>query len=125
MLLVRSFASSFFGLNCADWATDAFDDGPRVNIAGAAIIRSPSNTAWFLEYGAELEALECREPLVFKFVAETVPLVDHLDHDDGVSDEELLDEAGSLDLRMRHQEHDHDLYLIDEREKVKELSDVM
>ena len=62
---------------------------------------------------------------MFEFVAETVPLVDHLDHDDGVRNEELLDEAGSLDLRMSHQEHDHDLYLIDEREKVEELGDVV
>ena len=62
---------------------------------------------------------------MFKFVAETIPLVDHLNHDDGVRYEELLNEAGSLDLRMSHQEHDHDLYLIDEWEKVEELGDVV
>ena len=62
---------------------------------------------------------------MFKFVAETISLVDHLNHDDRIRDQELLNEAGSLDLRMSHQEHDHDLYLIDEREKVEQLCDVV
>ena len=111
-------------MSTADRATAAYV-GSHVSIGGTIRSQGPSRTTRLLEDCAELEAFERREPLMFEFVAETIPLIDHLNHDDGVRDEELLNEAGSLDLRMRHQEHDHDLYLIDEREKVEQLCDVV
>ena len=123
LLILLTRSSSWFVLSTAGRANFSCISS-QVNFVGT--IRSQgTNCGWLLKNRAELEAFERREPLVFKFVAETIPLVDHLNHDDGVSYEELLNEAGSLDLRMSHQEHDHDLYLIDEWEKVEELGDVV
>ena len=58
---------------------------------------------------------------MLKFVSKAVPLIDHLDHNDRISHEELLNQAGSLDFGMGHEKHNHDLYLVDEGEKVQEF----
>lgn len=76
--------------------------------------------AQLLDNGAELEALQGRQPDIFKFLAETIALIDNLDHDDRVSDKELLDQTGSFYFGMGHQQHDHYLDLIYEWEEVKD-----
>ncbi len=62
---------------------------------------------------------------MFQFVSKSVALVDYLDHNDGIGDEELLDQACCFDFRVRHQKHYHDLYLIHEWEKVKQFGNVV
>ena len=56
----------------------------------------------FLEDYHKLEAFEGGKPFMFKLVSQTVPLIYYLDHNDGVSDEELLDETCGFDLWMCH-----------------------
>eukprot|EP00353_Schmidingerella_taraikaensis_P008038 CAMPEP_0185585142 /NCGR_PEP_ID=MMETSP0434-20130131/36731_1 /TAXON_ID=626734 ORGANISM="Favella taraikaensis, Strain Fe Narragansett Bay" /NCGR_SAMPLE_ID=MMETSP0434 /ASSEMBLY_ACC=CAM_ASM_000379 /LENGTH=135 /DNA_ID=CAMNT_0028205293 /DNA_START=103 /DNA_END=509 /DNA_ORIENTATION=- len=93
------------------------------------LIAAPPVPFWFgvvgLEEVAKLESFECREPLVLELVPQAVPLVDHLDHDDWVRHEELLDQARGFHLRVRHQKHNHDFDFINEWEEVEQLSDVV
>ena len=62
---------------------------------------------------------------MLKFVSETISLINHLDHDDRIGDQKLLDQGRCLDFWMSHEKDDHDLDFVDEWEEVEKLCDVV
>ena len=62
---------------------------------------------------------------MLQLVPQAIPLIDYLDHDDRIRDEELLDQAGCLDLGMRHEQNNHDFDFVNEGEKVQKFGYVV
>ena len=62
---------------------------------------------------------------MLKFVSKAVPLIDHLNHNDRVSHEKLLNQAGSLNLGVGHEKHNHNFNFVDEWEKIQEFGNVV